>query len=54
MNIQLKQLLNKTTKLRVQTKLDARFKVSIRKISTYGSKQSPQETNAQLTGKYVL
>ena len=48
---QLKQLLNKTTKLRVQTNLDTRFKVSIkkvsiRKMSTYGSKQGAPGTNS--------
>ena len=48
---QLKELLNKTTKLRVQTNLDTRFKVSIkkvsiRKMSTYGSKQGAPGTNS--------
>ena len=36
----MKQLLNYTTKLRVQTTLDSRLKVSIRKMSTYGGKQA--------------
>lgn len=36
----LKQLVNKSTKLRVQTNLDSRFKTSVRKMSTYGQKKS--------------
>ena len=44
--------MNKTTKLRVQTKLDTRFKESIRKFSTYGGKQGG--ILADRSGKFML
>ena len=47
----LKQLVNKSTKLRVQTNLDSRFKTSVRKMSTYGHKKS-HGVITQPTGKY--
>ena len=44
--------MNKTTKLRVQTKLDTRFKESIRKFSVYGGKQGGSQ--ADRNGKFMI
>ena len=56
--LKLKQLLGKTTKLRVQSNLDTRVKKSIRKMSSYGhmgvSKQVVQGMNSHATRNDII